>query len=398
MDLKTSFLSKSCENPFLLASGPPAANYGMIARAFEAGWAGVVTKTLISEPVKNLKNRFATLKEGKKIIAFKNIELVSELSPDQWYASILKLKTDFPEKLIIASIMGDALSSKQWLELALGCQQAGADMLELNFSCPHGYPAHGQGAAIGQHADLSAAIVRWLKDEASIRIPVIPKLTPAVADISYVGRAVAEAGADGLCAVNTFPSLMGFDLKSLTPKAGVNGYTTSGGCSGKALKPIALRCVADLCRDPGIPVMACGGISDGFDAAEFILLGAPVVQVCTAVMLEGRGILEKMKYQLETFMGWHNYSHIEEFCGLALPAIRPFAELDLDYSVKAQIDREKCEGCKKCYNSCCDGGYQAIDMVKNKANVNVSLCTGCSLCFQVCPNEAISMRETNGIE
>ncbi|MFP4470658.1 MAG: NAD-dependent dihydropyrimidine dehydrogenase subunit PreA [Bacteroidales bacterium] len=393
MDLWSSFVSKPVGNPFLLASGPPTASYDMIARAFDAGWAGAVTKTLISTPVKNMKNRFASLKHGADIIAFKNIELLSELSPETWYVSIRKLKLNFPDKLIIASIMGDALTSRHWLDLAHGSQESGADMIELNFSCPHGYPEQGQGAAIGQRAGLAANIVEWLKNDAAIQIPVIPKLSPAVADISHIGRAVAEAGADGICAINTFPSLMGFNLKTLEPWAAVNGYTTPGGCSGMMLKPIALRCVADLCKNPGIPVMACGGIWDGFDAAEFILLGAPVVQVCTSVMLNGINIIEKMTFQLERFMAWHNFETIKSFCGSALHKVKPYADLDAGFVVRACIDPEKCQGCGSCYISCRDGGYQAIQMIGDTAFVDDDRCEGCSLCFQVCSNDAVKMVE-----
>jgi dihydropyrimidine dehydrogenase (NAD+) subunit PreA len=391
MNLSTNFLSIPFENPFVLASGPPAANYDMIARAFDAGWSGAVTKTLIIEPVKNLENRFASIKYGGEIIAFKNIELLSELPPDKWCAIIRKLKDNFPEKVVIASIMGNAIDDTQWKNLALGCQQAGADMIELNFSCPHGYPEHGKGSAIGQSAECSGKIVRWLKTDPSLFVPVVPKLTAAVADISYIGEAAASAGADGFCAINTYPSLMGFDLNTLLPKASVNGYTAFGGYSGAGLKPIALRAVSNLVTNPGIPVMACGGVSSGHDAAEFILLGAPVVQVCTAVMLDGFDIVKSMKNQLAEFMTWHNFGRIEDFCGAGNKRILNFSDLDPNYHVKAMIDQDKCGQCENCIVSCNDGGYQAIEMKNDFPTVVDEKCTGCSLCVQVCPNEAVSM-------
>lgn len=391
MNLTTKFLSTTFENPFVLASGPPAANFDMIARAFDAGWSGAVTKTLISEPVRNLQNRFASIKYGGEIIAFKNIELLSELPPDKWFAIIRKLKDNFPEKIVIASIMGDAIHDAQWKNLATGCQQAGADMIELNFSCPHGYPEHGKGSAIGQSADCSGKIVKWLKTDPSLFIPVVPKLTAAVADISYIGEAAATAGADGFCAINTYPSLMGFDLNTLLPKASVNGYTAFGGYSGAGLKPIALRAVSNLVTNPGLPVMACGGISNGHDAAEFILLGAPVVQICTAVMLNGFGIVESMKYQLTEFMLRHNFDRIVDFCGAGNKKILQYSELDPDYQVKAFIDQDKCGQCGNCIVCCNDGGYQAIEMINDTTTVDAEKCTGCSLCAQVCSNEAVSM-------
>jgi len=393
MNLTTTFLSVQFENPFVLASGPPTANYEMIARAFEAGWAGAVTKTLISEPVQNLRNRFAVVKNNSRIIAFKNIELLSEHDPYRWFSDIRKLKLNYPDKVVIGSIMGDAVSEKQWLFLAQGCQDAGADMIELNFSCPHGYPERGIGSAIGQSADFSSNIVRWLKAHASLNIPIIPKLTSAVSDISFIGQAVCDAGADGICAINTFPSLMGFDLKALTPKDSIGGYTTAGGFSGIALKPIALRCVSDLCKSPGLPVMACGGISTGFDAVEFILLGAPVIQVCTQVMLEGFEIVDSMKLQLTEFMNWHKFDKIDDFLGLGNRMIKQHSELNPKFNVVAKVDADICNGCRSCFTSCMDGGFQAIVMENDLAVILAEKCTGCSLCSHVCPTNAIEMIE-----
>ena len=392
MKLSVTYLGKQFDNPFVLASGPPTANADMISRAFEAGWAGAVIKTLIREPVHNLQNRFASIKFGKNIFAFENIELLSEQPPDHWYRDIAILKWRFPKKIIIASIMGDARSSSPWIELALGCQDAGADFLELNFSCPHGYPEKGKGAAIGQNAEYSASIVEWLKADARIKIPLVPKLTAAVSDISYVGEAVSHAGADGICAINTFPSLMGIDLKTLRPKPSVNNWSTYGGYSGFGLKPIALRCVSQLVKNPGLPVMGCGGISTGYDAVEFILIGAPIVQVCTEVMLKGYDIVTRMTQDLMSFMEEHQFKNIEDFLGFSNENIRLFSELDAGYRGKAHIESEKCNGCERCYISCRDGAYQAIKMESKKAVVIEDLCAGCSLCIQVCPLEAISFQ------
>ncbi len=393
MDLSVDYLGKHFENPFVLASGPPTANAEMIARAFSAGWAGAVIKTLIREPVKNLKNRFATVKLGKRIIAFENIELLSERTPEQWYHDLHSLKKDFPRKIIIGSIMGDAKSKDQWLELALGCQEAGANLIELNFSCPHGYPEKGKGAAIGQNIEYSAKITQWVKEEKKITVPIVPKLTAAVTDITAIGEAVAAVSADGLCAINTFPSIMGFELQTLQPKPSVAGYTTAGGYSGAGLKPIALRCVSDLVKATGLPVMACGGVSSGQDAVEFLLMGAPLVQVCTAVMLGGYSIIARMQKELTEFMKLHHFAAVQDFIGVGNSKVRPYSSLDQSYTVKAAIAPDDCNGCKICYTSCTDAGYGAIEMCEDLAVVNQDQCEGCSLCSLVCPTGAISMVE-----
>jgi len=393
MDITSNYLNKPFESPFILASAPPTANADMISRAFEAGWAGAVIKTLIKEPVKNLGNRFASNKIRNQIIAFENIELLSEVPPDKWFEDIVSLKKRFPHKVIIGSIMGEAKNMDQWKDLALGCQQAGVDFIELNFSCPNGYPEKGKGAAIGQNADYSFMITKALKETTGLSVPLIPKLTPAVADISSIGCAVAKAGADGLTAINTFPGIMGFDLATLKPKASIKGYSTSGGYSGPGLKPIGLRCVSDLVKDPGLPIMACGGISSGHDAIEYLLLGAPIVQICTEVMINGYSVVAGMKKDLSEFMKLHSFSSVSDFVGLGNKCIRKFSELDQDGVVKASVSHDKCIGCLKCHVSCRDSGYQAISIVENKPRIDTDKCQGCSLCYQVCPNGSIIMME-----
>jgi dihydropyrimidine dehydrogenase (NAD+) subunit PreA len=391
LDLATSYVGRRLINPFVLASAPPTGNPGMIARAFDAGWAGAVIKTLTREPVRNLSNRFASNRIAHHIYGFENIELLSELSPEEWCTGIRLLKRDYPDRLVIGSIMGDASDRTQWIELALGCQEAGADLLELNFSCPHGYPEAGRGAAIGQRADLAAQIVAWLVEDGRVTLPLIPKLTATATDISHVGAAVAEAGAAGLTAINTIPSIMGFDLETLTPRPNVGGYSTYGGYSGPGIKPIALRCVGELVSSPGLSVMGCGGVSSGKDAVEFLLMGAPVVQVCTAVMLNGYDVLPHWLAEIEAFMAHHGFASIADFVGLGHQRIRKHGELDRGFAVRAQIDPGHCHDCVLCMNACRDGGYSAIVARDGHKVVDPDLCVGCSLCAQVCPSGAIQM-------
>ena len=391
MDISTFFCGTVFENPFVLASAPPTATPDLIRRGLEAGWAGAVVKTLIREPVRNHPNRFAVMKQGRRIVGFENLELLSERPADTWFEDISSLKREFPSKVIIASIMGDARSPEDWLHLGRGCVQAGADMLELNFSCPHGYPERGKGAAIGQNAEYSASITAWLKECPDIRIPVVPKLTAAATDIRHIGEAVAKAGADGICAINTVPSFFGIDLKTLRPKPDIGGKTAYGGYSGPGIKPIAMRAVSSLLLSPGLPVMACGGIAGGHDAAEFLLLGAPVVQVCTAVMLRGFGIIDGMKEELREFMGWHEFDNCSAFVGRCRDSVTTFGNLDSSFPLTAVIDPSRCTRCHSCSIACRDGGYVAISVDDGIPFVHEARCTGCSLCAHVCPAGAITM-------
>ena len=391
-DLNTTYLGVPFQNPFILASAPPTATGDMVRRAFETGWGGAVIKTLTLDTVHNLPNRFAAIKNGNRITGFENLELLSEQTPDQWYKDIAVIKADFPHCPIIGSIMGSVDSPDEWLSLARGCQDAGADLLELNFSCPHGYPERGRGAAIGQNPDYAARITRWLTTCEEITIPIIPKLTAAVADIRHIAEELAKAGAHGFCAINTMPSFFGFDLKTLRPQPDIGGMTSYGGYSGPGIKPIAMRAVSEICQSPGLPVMASGGIANGFDAAEFMLLGAPVVQVGTEVMLRGFGIVDKMQQELREFMAWHGFASTADFIGRCRDKATSFGELSGDHACHARLLANCCTGCGACHTACRDGGYQAISWSGELPEIDQAACTGCSLCSHVCPSGAISMK------
>ena len=389
--LGVQYLGIPFENPFLLASAPPTANAEMLLRAFEQGWAGAVIKTLIAEPVHNVRNRFAAYKTGNRLVGFQNFELLSERAPEEWYEDIKHLKRSFPHKRIVGSIMSDARSPEGWIDLALGLQDAGVDLLELNFSCPHGYPEKGEGAAIGQSAEHTGRIVSWLAACTDLKIPIVPKLTAATADISRIGEAARAAGAHGLSAINTLPSFMGFDLQTLQPRPSIGGYSTTGGYSGPGIKPVALRCIYELAKSPGLPIMAGGGISTGSDAAEFLLLGAPLVQICTAVMFEGYGIISRLSTELSDFMHRHQFEQPADFLGRGLKRIVAHEELSRRNDAVAHVDRERCTGCGKCVTACGDAAYQAIAMHAGQAFIDTTRCSGCSLCTHVCPSGALSL-------
>jgi len=395
MDISTEFAKVQFENPFVLASAPPTGDEEKIRRAFDEGWSGAVIKTLMHEPARNLTNRFAVRKTGRLVNGFFNLEQVSEKKTEEWLNIIRRLKEDYPEKRIIGSMMGEAERYDNWKNLALACQQAGVDLLELNFSCPNGYPDKGKGAAIGQNPQICGQIVSWMKNDPQIHLPVIPKLTAAITDITQTGQAVADAGADGICAINTIPSFMGFDLKTLKPKPNIGGHATYGGYSGAGIKPIALKSVSALLKCPGIPVMGSGGISNGFDAVEFLLLGAPVVQIATAVMLYGFKLIKALKTQLIEFMEWHQFTKLDDFLGMGNEMICSYESLDMGFNVKAVVNEKHCIGCKICEISCQDAGYGAITMQDKLAVIDSEKCVGCSLCYNVCPYHAIEMLEVN---
>ncbi len=398
-DLSVDFCGFRLLNPFLLASAPPTATGAMIRRAYQAGWAGAVTKTLVMDAssVVNLTPRLASLSytgeggELKRIFAFENVELVTDRPLEVWLEEIEALVKEFPDRLTIASIMDDASRPDGWQEMARLCEQAGAKAVEINMSCPHGMPERGMGMAIGQHADLAGQVTRWVRE--AVEVPVIVKMTPNVTDVTIVAQECLTAGADAISAVNTVAAIMGVDLETMTPLPNVWGASTPGGMSGPAIKPIALRAVAAIAQTLKAPLSGIGGISGWHDAVEFLALGANHVQICSAVMARGCGIIDELVEGLENFLAEKGFASVADLIGSALPNLKSFNDLDAKRRVAARIDASLCLACDACRVSCLDSGYQAILRRKDGTyEVNTKKCTGCSLCFHVCPVEGcISM-------
>jgi len=388
VNLKSEFCGLILENPFLLASAPPTASVDMIDRAFEAGWAGVVTKTIKPDAmeIEDARPRFHALKEGRRVIGFENFELVSKMSLQYWEEGIKKLRTEWPEKIIIVSIMGDS-SRESWADLALWAENAGAQAVELNFSCPHGMPEKGVGAAIGQNELYTRTITEWVAK--AVSIPVIVKLTPNVTSIVSIAEAATQGGASALAAINTVESLSGVDLKTFTPYPMVQGFSTLGGYSGPAVKPIGLRIISQLARESRLPLSAMGGISTWSDAMEYISLGASHVQICTEVMVSGFGIIKKLIAGTVAYMEEMGFTSLDDFRGAALEKLTTHQSLVKNTPIIPYVDEESCTRCGKCLVACRDGGYQAIRFEEKKIFIEPESCDGCALCTLVCPESAL---------
>lgn len=387
-DLSVEFVGMHFPNPFMLASAPPARTAEMIKRAFAAGWGGAVTKTIGLEPAQDLQPRLHPLHMGKRKIGMENIELISQLTLAEWQQELADVKAAYPDRPLWASIM-DAPEKKTWQRLTEVIQETGVDALELNVSCPHGMPNKGMGAFIGQNADLVGEVVSWVKGVA--KIPVVVKLTPNVTDIAFVAQAAKENGADALCAINTVSGLIGVDLDTLEPLPNVGGLSAYGGCSGPAIKPIALRCISQIAKATGLPVSGVGGLSTWQDAVEFMAVGSGTLQVCTAVMWNGFGIIENLTQGLGSYLNEKGFNDLEALIGAALPNIVEYSEMPLASRVRASINGE-CNGCLLCITACADGGFQAITGSKGEVvMIDGELCDGCGLCMMICPLDSIGM-------
>lgn len=379
------------ENPFLLASGPPTADADQIRHAFSVGWAGAVIKTIRPDGmvIEDVSPRFAAWKDADShLLGFENIELLSKKSVSYWLDQIPQIRQEFPEKILIASIMAGT-DPKEWQTLAFQVSSAGAQAIELNFSCPHGMPERGLGAAIGQHADMVRDLTRAVKT--ATNLPVIVKLTPNVTDIIPVARAAGEGGADMISAINTVQCLMGIDIETFEPAPSVAGYSTFGGYSGPGVKPIGIRIVAQIARSTRLPVIGIGGISTWQDTVEYMLAGASAVQVCTAVMWQGAGIIREMHKGMAGYLNRKDLSGPNEIRGKALPNLVSHEELSRKVRYFPFVQQETCIRCGKCVISCRDGGYHALQLTRKGIVVDRGRCDHCSLCSLVCPSGSITM-------
>jgi len=385
-DLSVEFAGVKLMNPFMLAPAPPTATGEMIQRGFEAGWAGAVTKSIGLEPATDVQPRLARLAMGNKAIGLENIELISQRSLEVWVKDIEEIKGHYPDHILFASLTA-AMVREEWDSLIKQVEEAGVDGLQLDFGCPHGMPGKGMGSVQGQDPTIAGEITRWAKEVATV--PVMVKLTPNVTDIVEIGKACEEAGADAISAIDTVSVLIGVDLDRLEPLPSVGGTSAFGGYSGPAIKPIGLRCIAELAKGTSVPLSGIGGIARWQDAAEYILVGASTVQVCTAVMFRGYKIVEKMKQGLAGYMEEKGFECVAEMRGHILPKVTAHEELDFAYKVVGSIDEGLCTKCGLCYTACNDGGWQAIEMESREVypRVLTEKCDGCSLCLQVCPVE-----------
>jgi dihydropyrimidine dehydrogenase (NAD+) subunit PreA len=424
-DLSIDFCGVRSPNPFWLASAPPTNTGDQVMRAFDAGWGGAVWKTL-GNPIVNVTSRFGGIDYGNtRLMGLNNIELITDRPLEVNLREMREVKRRYPKHTLIASLMVE--TKEEWKEIIRKAEDTGADLLELNFGCPHGMCERGMGSAVGQEPKVLEEISRWVMEYA--QVPVIVKLTPNVGDILEPGEAAVRAGIPALSLINTIKSLMGVDLDRMVPLPRVGNASTNGGYCGPAVKPIALHLMSQLSRHPQcgkLAISGIGGVSNWKDAAEFIALGATSVQVCTAVMHYGYRIVEDMIEGLSNFLDEKGMKSVSELRGRAVPAYQEWGELDLSYKLVAKINEDKCIGCQLCYVACMDGSHQCIHVpgrteeesrkaghthipkdiphrvVTAKAGtpgarvpfVDEQECVGCNLCQMVCPvPDCITMEE-----
>ncbi|RLV59531.1 NAD-dependent dihydropyrimidine dehydrogenase subunit PreA [Parashewanella curva] len=391
-DLTNNFIGIKSPNPFWLASAPPTDKAYNVYRAFDAGWGGVVWKTLGEDPhVVNVSSRYSAHKlQSGSILGINNIELVSDRPLQINLDEIKQTKKDWPDRAVIVSLMVPC-EEQNWQQMLQRVAETNCDGIELNFGCPHGMPERGMGAAVGQVPEYVEMVTAWCKKHT--RLPVIVKLTPNITNILLSATAALKGGADAVSLINTINSITQIDLDTMAGAPSVGGKYTSGGYCGSAVKPIALNMVGQIARNSetsSLPMSGIGGVTTWKDAAEFIALGAGNVQVCTAAMLYGFKIINELCDGLSNWMDSKGYRNTEAFRGLAVPNLTDWQYLDLNYKIVASIDQNTCIECGRCYSACEDTAHQAIAMKmgdKGKRTLEVieSECVGCNLCQITCP-------------
>ena len=404
-DLSINFAGIQSPNPFWLASAPPSNSGYQVNRAFEAGWGGAVWKT-IGPPVLNVSNRYGAWHYGgQKMLGINNVELISDRPLEVNLREIAEVKRNWPDRAVIASAMVES-SPEAWRDIIRKIEDTGADGIELNYGCPHGMSERGMGAAVGQVPEYCEQITRWVMELA--HIPVIVKLTPNVASVVPPAKAAVAAGANALSLINTINSICGVDLDTFEIAPNIGGKGGHGGYAGPAVKPVALHLLSSLGGLP-LPISGMGGISTWQDAAEFLLLGASSLQVCTAVMHYGFRIVEDLCDGLSNWMDSKGFKTIDEVVGKSLSRISDFKDFDLSFRAVARIDEAKCIQCDICYVACNDTAHQCIDLMREGAVVTPGAydgrsngraaavetrpqprvrevdCVGCRLCYNVCP-------------
>ncbi|WP_293450160.1 NAD-dependent dihydropyrimidine dehydrogenase subunit PreA [Planktotalea sp.] len=391
-DLTTTFIGITSPNPFWLASAPPTDKEYNVRRAFEAGWGGVVWKTLGSEgpPVVNVNGpRYGAIYGAdRRLLGLNNIELITDRDLFTNLEEIKRVKADYPDRAIIVSLMVPC-EEEAWKAILPLVEDTGADGIELNFGCPHGMSERGMGAAVGQVPEYIEMVTRWCKQYYSK--PVIVKLTPNITDVRKPAAAARRGGADAVSLINTINSITSVNLDSMSPEPSIDGKGTHGGYCGPAVKPIAMSMVSEIARaqeTAGMPISGIGGVTTWRDAAEFMALGCGNVQVCTAAMTYGFKIVQEMISGLSQWMDEKGFENTTDFVGMAVPNTTDWQYLNLNYIAKAKIDQDLCISCGRCFAACEDTSHQAIAMSEDRTfSVIDAECVACNLCVNVCPVE-----------
>jgi len=394
LDLSVEFAGMKLRNPVTVASSPLTATLYRLKQASKYGASAASTKlAFIKQPF--IGNLQLYSEPGNVLI----VPYDKRLDMDEAVELIRRTKEE-TDLVLLANMTHTAHDLKGWKRLALALEEAGADIIELNFVCPNIELTAEQlglevtesarvGGSVGLYPELSERVTKAVKE--SVRVPVVCKLTPEAADITAVAKACEKAGADAIAIGGNYLSLPRLDIynngRPLYPSL---DKTSFGALAGPCVRHAAYRTVAQLYRDLKIPILGGGGITSWRDVVEMMMWGATMISICTSIMWYGFELIERTLKGLEKFMDEKGYESPKEFIGCAVEHLTSSDNLRHYYHpTVAVVNKEKCNGCIICTRP---GHCEAIEMKDNKAVIDSKLCVGCGVCQSLCPQNAITMK------
>ncbi|KXA95199.1 dihydroorotate dehydrogenase [candidate division MSBL1 archaeon SCGC-AAA259I09] len=392
-DISVEVCGLRFKNPIVLASATPTKSPEKMLKGMKKGAGGVIAKTVTDEPLlqKYVRPRFTVLhKSGwPQVYSNYSCEYLYPGTPEEWLDELEKTK-EYAEKydsVLIGSVSGRTV--EKWAEMARKTEEAGADIIEMNFGCPHPKSGkkmeHKEGTEIGQDPEMAAEITKAVKNETSV--PVFAKLTPENTRVEDVTKKVEKAGADGVTAINRFQAL-DIDIEAEGRPLLHGDYA---GVGGPWMRPLTLKYLTRVAKEVDLPISATNGVSTWKDVVKMIMCGATTVQTATAIIYGGKGYdpVEQFNNNLEEFMAEHSYSSIEDMCGVTLDKIIPFEDVEREPDVWSEVVQEECTQCGLCENWCF---YNAIQSSEDRVGIEKEKCDGCGLCVSLCPQSAIEMK------
>lgn len=362
------------KNPVIVAAGPWSRGHKGIRTALDSGAAAVVTETIVAEPYPDLCPRYAY--DGRGL---QNIRMYSALTMEDWVDEFKLIKKEGRKEgdgLIIANITAGTPSELAYL--ARKFEKAGVDALELGLACPMG-----EGTEIvAANPDKAYAFTKAVVE--AVDIPVMVKLTHTMNTLPEVIASLEKAGASGITAINTMRCILSVDIETGNPI-----LPTYGGYSGSPIRPLGLATVAGIAQSTDLPVFGIGGIGDFRNALEYIMVGASAIEVGTAILVHGYGIIPRMIRELEEWMQAKGLESLDKIRGMSLDRLYSFDELKVEPQRAFLKDECAYAECAACVACCLDG---AISFVDGKLRIDEEKCTGCGLCRDVCPDQKIGMK------
>lgn len=385
-DLCVNFCGVRFKNPVVAASAEPTLNAHNMKKCIDAGAGGVIVKTMTDSPAMReltTRSKWRFLNErhevcqGKVPRAFSlygrsglALETPEEFLPE--VCAAVKYAAEH-QAVVIGSVASTQTAG--WVELARQMEDTGVPLLECNFGCPHPHmmPGVRTGMEVGQDFDYACEITAAVCE--AVGIPVMIKVTPQVTDlIRFTGR-LLDAGAQAVTLTNRF---IGFVPDIATGRPLIYG---KAGVGGPWIKPLTLRWIHDIRQAFKDKVFIAGtnGAYDWRDVVMFIMSGAHIVEMCSAVMVYGYEWLGKQVIGLEEFMTAKGYQTLDQMRGMASDAALSYADMPPE---QATVDADKCNNCGRCLKACF---YQAMQSGEKTVGVKTENCIGCGGCYSVCP-------------